>query len=249
MKVKICYRCNRELPATAEYFRRDKAKKDGLRPSCKECEGSSFTIKENLPKGYKRCTKCNKVLPATLEYFHKCKTSVDGLRSDCKKCKGKATQEWYEENKENKSKYHKQWYRKNKKERTEYYKQWAEENREKSNANKNLWNQKRKAMKNKLPATLTNKQWRKIKQDFNNECAYCGQVTKLTQEHFIPLSKGGEYTRNNIIPVCKSCNCSKNNSDFFEWYPKQEFYNKQREDKILEYLNYISEDIQQLSIL
>lgn len=58
----------------------------------------------------------------------------------------------------------------------------------------------------------------------------------LTQDHFLPLSKGGEYTVNNIIPACKNCNCSKQDKDFSEWYSKQEFYRKERELKILEHV-------------
>ena len=75
--------------------------------------------------------------------------------------------------------------------------------------------------------------------------ALYGQV--LHQEHFIPLSKGGEYTHNNIIPACKSCNSSKQDTDFFEWYPTYEEYNEEREQFILEYLGYI-EDTQQLTL-
>lgn len=35
--VKICSDCGKELPATSEYFHRDKNKSDGLRSYCKEC--------------------------------------------------------------------------------------------------------------------------------------------------------------------------------------------------------------------
>jgi hypothetical protein len=70
-------------------------------------------------------------------------------------------------------------------------------------------------------------------------CAYCNKILEnATQDHFIAMSKGGEYTKNNIVPACKSCNSSKNDLDFFEWYPIQKFYSKQREYKILKYLNY-----------
>ncbi len=34
---KQCSKCERCLPATPEFFQRDKQKKDGLRPDCKEC--------------------------------------------------------------------------------------------------------------------------------------------------------------------------------------------------------------------
>jgi len=107
--------------------------------------------------------------------------------------------------------------------------------------------QKRRSMKKNLPATLTTVQWENIKLSFENKCAYCGSELILTQEHFLPLSKGGEYTKNNIIPACRSCNSSKHNHLFSEWYPSQEFYNIDREKKILSHLGYKKQK-QQLSI-
>jgi 5-methylcytosine-specific restriction endonuclease McrA len=85
---------------------------------------------------------------------------------------------------------------------------------------------------------------------FDNKCAYCGKEKPLAQDHFVPLSKGGEYTNNNIICSCKSCNSSKSDKDFFEWYPEQLFYSKEREAKILKYLNYDKKtQTQQLALI
>lgn len=108
-------------------------------------------------------------------------------------------------------------------------------------------NQKRIAKKRSLPFALVTKQWEQIKLYFNNTCCYCDKPLSLAQEHFIPLNKGGEYTTNNIIPSCLSCNSSKNDKDFFTWYPKYEHYSKKREKKILEFLNY-KNGIQQLAL-
>jgi 5-methylcytosine-specific restriction endonuclease McrA len=105
----------------------------------------------------------------------------------------------------------------------------------------------RRARERNLPNTYTAEQWDICKNHFNNFCAYCGEEKPLEQEHFLALSKGGEYTHNNIIPVCKSCNSGKQDNDFFDWYPKQDFYNKKREKKILKFLNY-NNGIQQLSL-
>lgn len=99
----------------------------------------------------------------------------------------------------------------------------------------------------KLPATLTETQWVEIKLYFKNKCAYCGKELPLAQDHFMALANGGEYTHNNIIPACKSCNSSKHVKDFFEWYPRQKYYSKQREYRVLKYLGYKRQK-QQLSI-
>lgn len=120
---------------------------------------------------------------------------------------------------------------------------WRQNNKEKTR----IYCQEYRAKKNGLPATLTVDQWNETKEYFNNRCVYCGKEKSLAQEHFVPLSKGGEYTHNNIIPACRSCNSSKNNKDFFEWYPQQPYYSKEREQKILDFLGY-QQGIQQLTI-
>ena len=132
----------------------------------------------------------------------------------------------------------KQYYKNNMETIRKSHKQWI-----KNNPNKCIkYTQNRNAMKKKLLYNLSEEQWEATLKIFNYQCAYCtkihNQYEKLHQEHFIPLSHGGEYSINNIIPACKSCNSSKRDRDFFEWYPKQEFYNVKQENNILKYLNY-----------
>lgn len=166
--------------------------------------------------------------------------------------------EYYLKNKERKSEYHKYWRINNLDRLRDYGKKYRNDNsvrlREyrlknierirnvqkeyfKNNPEvKRMSEHKRNALKRALPNTLTLNQWNEIKKCFNNKCAYCNSEESLTQDHFIPLSKGGGYTRNNIIPACKSCNSSKGNRDFFEWYKKQMFYNLESEEKIINHL-------------
>lgn len=211
METKICTKCGRELPATEEYFYKKSAKKDGLKAYCKDCS----------KKYHKEWAKNHK--------------------DERKEYQTQYKKEWRssEENKEYENKIRRQHYKTHKKEFAEYFKQKYIKEKQNGNYDKYVMNaQKRLAIKRKLKSTLTLKQWKQIKIKFNNKCAYCGEELPLQQEHFIPLSKGGEYTIHNIIPACRSCNCSKNNKDFFEWYPKQDFYSKEREDFILNHLGY-----------
>ena len=106
---------------------------------------------------------------------------------------------------------------------------------------------KRNSIRRKLPWTLTLEQWEIAKLHFNNECAYCGNKHALAQDHLIPVAKGGEYTKDNIIPSCQSCNSSKGKKEFTKWYSTQEYYSVKRESKILKYLGY-NKQRQQLSI-
>lgn len=168
---------------------------------------------------------------------------------------------YYENNKEKVLKIHRQYYKNNKEKLAELRKQYRENNKElirerrikycsaQSYKEKHkIYTHNRKALKNSLEKNFKISDWELCKSKFNNMCAYCGNEKELTQEHFIPLTKGGEYTVNNIIPVCKECNSSKSNKNFFEWYPKQEFYLKTREKNILNYLNYKNNN-QQLALI
>ena len=125
----------------------------------------------------------------------------------------------------------------------EYGRQWCANNPGK----RVISAQKYRSKKAQLPNSLTAEQWGSIKEAFDGKCCYCGEEKPLAQEHFVALSKGGEYTHNNIVPACKSCNSSKRDKDFFIWFEEQSFYSKRREQKILKYLNYKNK-IQQFSL-
>lgn len=114
---------------------------------------------------------------------------------------------------------------------------YRKENPEIINAIKVHTEQRRRKRASKLPSDFTPEQWKECKDYFNHECAYCGRKLKnLTQDHFVPLSKGGGYTKDNIVPSCRSCNSKKHNKDFDTWYKEQPFYSKARENKIKKYL-------------
>ena len=45
-------------------------------------------------------------------------------------------------------------------------------------------------------------------------CHYCHRkvpVKELTMDHIIPLSRGGQSTKGNLVPCCKECNTAKKN--------------------------------------
>lgn len=43
----------------------------------------------------------------------------------------------------------------------------------------------------------------------NNKCQYCGSTRKLTIDHVIPRSKGGDDTWENLVVACSTCNTKK----------------------------------------
>lgn len=58
---------------------------------------------------------------------------------------------------------------------------------------------------------FTPAQWLALQEACDHRCAYCGKRAKgkLTKDHIIPLSKGGNHTLSNIIPACRHCNSTK----------------------------------------
>ena len=54
-------------------------------------------------------------------------------------------------------------------------------------------------------------EWQRVKDFHRGLCAYCKQAKKLTKDHIIPLSKGGNDYITNIQPLCQSCNSKKHN--------------------------------------
>ncbi|MBF0224661.1 MAG: HNH endonuclease [Desulfobacterales bacterium] len=51
-------------------------------------------------------------------------------------------------------------------------------------------------------------------------CHYCGQQIppqELTMDHIVPLSRGGQSKKGNIVPACKNCNNLKKHNLLMEW--------------------------------
>ena len=204
--------------------------------------------------GTKVCTKCNKKFLATTEYFHRNSQGAYGLNLPCKQCIKKYNHERYLNNRdeileisklynlehrEAKLAYHREYYHKNKEADHARCKRYAntERGRKIINLASRVATARRRERLRKIKKDFTLKDWKDCLEYFDNKCAYCGtELDNLTIEHFIPISSFGETIKTNIIPACKSCNCSKNRHDFNEWYIKQEFYDEDRKQKINEYI-------------
>jgi len=51
-----------------------------------------------------------------------------------------------------------------------------------------------------------------IYQRDDNTCQYCGSQKRLTIDHVIPKSRGGQDTWENMVVACSSCNIKKANT-------------------------------------
>ena len=76
---------------------------------------------------------------------------------------------------------------------------------------------------------------------FDWKCAYSGvSLSKNNRsiDHIIPLSKGGEHEIWNMAPMLTNYNFSKQAKNMMAWYIEQEFYSKERLDKIVAWQQY-----------
>ena len=64
---------------------------------------------------------------------------------------------------------------------------------------------------------LTDGQWAALMGEWGG-CAYCGVGDRaLQRDCVLPISRGGRYTLENVVPACGSCNASKCNDEVTSW--------------------------------
>lgn len=120
-----------------------------------------------------------------------------------------------EENIENFRIYQQGYREKNAEKERERVRDWIEKNREKKNES----NKRHYRAKNKAKGSHSVFEWQEKIIQYSGRCAYCGKIGEaLTEDHIIPLSRGGTDFIDNIVPACHPCNSSKHNSLVEEWF-------------------------------
>lgn len=226
---KRCSVCEKILPATPEYFHRNKYSSDGFTSSCKE--HSKRIRKGSIVNGMKICPRCKRELPATSEYFHARKERKSGFRSKCKVCESeiesrrirpKETKEHhrmrYLATRESYLQRRYAYYHEHIEEYRLYYQRYRQTHIEQCKANGHNRRARNKAAPGKHTA-------HDIKQQYLNQkgrCYYC--AVKLGKgkrdyhvDHIVPLSRGGSNDPSNLVITCPSCNLNKKDKLPHEW--------------------------------
>lgn len=199
----------------------------------------------------KRCTVCKSVKPLT--DFEIDKRSVTGYGARCRSCKRASDRRHYANNPKKRSEYRRNYYRLHSLKRLAYQRNYQQSNadrvrkyqsdyRHKNPDKARQLKQRTLARKRNLPATFTEKHWNFSIAYFNGACAYCGNGVSmfdlhktLHREHHVPVSAGGGYTPDNIVPACQSCNLSKKDNDPIEWCLMK--YGKRKGSAVLKRIN------------
>ena len=100
-----------------------------------------------------------------------------------------------------------------------YMRQYAREHRDQYRAH---WHARR-AREIRASGRFTAAEFRRLTDQFEGRCAYCGGLGPLTADHRTPLSRPELQPTNdigNILPACRPCNSSKGRKterEFREW--------------------------------
>jgi Holliday junction resolvase len=191
----------------------------------------------------KKCTICEKEFPSTEEYFYK---NGNGLSPYCKECSKEKAKKWKESHLEEYLSFHRKSRKKTRLTIREQrkYSDWRPSGKqlEWQRNNKDKISEYRLARNNKIHQISKN-EWESCKKYFNYECAYCGIPIEENKKiygqdfHKDHVVHDGDNDLSNCVPACKRCNCSKWEYDFENWYFENDFYDKEKHNKILKWLH------------
>lgn len=217
MNQKVCTKCQKELPLSN--FSNDSSSKDGLMSRCKIC------VRE-VKRAYYESNR-ESIKKKTNEYYHQNKDKI-AVRTKASREKNKIERSLYDKKRyaimgekirERRRQYYKdnrsieivknrKNYLKNKERYYEKFKIWLSVNTERTKALKRAY----RVRKYSAEGSHTTQQWIELVEKYNYCCLKCKKqfpIEKLTQDHVVPLSKGGSNYIENIQPLCRSCNTGK----------------------------------------
>lgn len=234
---KKCSKCGRWLVTSTINFYRDKTGKYGLKYMCKECDKQKSKKyreehKEELVEKRKKYIEENKekIAQQQKQYYEK-----------NREIKTQKQRQYYQKNRERILQEHQEYFQNNKKERAAYQKQWKKTPA--GIACKFNETVRRRQRKEQQGDGVTKEQWLEMMKYFDWKCAYSGIPLKkgnnMTIDHIEPLVKGGAHEIWNCVPMDRSLNSSKCDSNMEEWYPQQDFYNEDRLNKIYKWCKYV----------
>jgi 5-methylcytosine-specific restriction endonuclease McrA len=180
----------------------------------------------------KQCSKCQKI--KSLDDFYNHQTNADRKSNSCKKCSLAHARARYQKNLESQRERSRI---KAAKERAQFPEKVRKRNRENMNYHFSLnpekfrarsaawkkanpervndWNRSRLSRKKNNQTFFVSEKF--LCRLYKSECAHCGSKENITQDHVIPIARGGSHSEGNLQPLCLSCNSSKKDKTMIEW--------------------------------
>lgn len=192
-ETRVCSRCKKELPLTADYFVRNAKRRHGFIWHCNACHNAACRAYQ-AAHAERTCITCKTCLPLTHEFFYRDKNRPGGLSYVCKPCAVSAAKLYGKAHRAAKYAVHRAWVHNNPERMRLHYK---------------MATARRRARQKALRNTLTADQIALLLA-LHKHCVYCGKRLKKPHlDHLTPLSNGGPTTLQNILPCCGSCNSKK----------------------------------------
>ncbi len=127
---------------------------------------------------------------------------------------------WVKKNREHVRSEARRWGRLHRDELRAYARLWYEAHK----GNHKMYAANRRGWKDSTVVMVTEEEWQTLIKVYENRCAYCHRIMREpTQDHILPLSKGGDHSVENIVPACRPCNSAKKDKEvgeFLVWLDK-----------------------------
>lgn len=168
----------------------------------------------------KVCSACKRELPPSL--FNKDKHKADGLTCRCIECRRPQNRDWIARKRIENPKYGNEWAKQNPEKMRAILarfearnpgrrQKWFDEHPFERRAMLQRARYKRRALKKNAGPSIGAKVIKDILDLQRGRCIGCRRKIArcYTVDHIVPLSAGGDNSRENIQLLCKSCNSSK----------------------------------------
>lgn len=225
-----CSVCEKEFPATAEYFHRCKALPGGLRVDCKLCR--KWQSKEYFSKNRERLLRADKERREREGEEHLAKRRA--RRAVIARRINESRRLAYRVNPEPARALARAYRAANPEKKSQQDRRWREANLERVKANKRRWraaNLDRHRLSQRIHAAKRRGRQLATGESFTKEelliryhsqggrCWWCGAGLNGTYEadHLVPLARGGGNGIANIVCSCSACNRSKGAKLPSEW--------------------------------
>jgi 5-methylcytosine-specific restriction endonuclease McrA len=150
------------------------------------------------------CTRCNIEKGSNSDNFEL--RSNGKYRNQCRGCVSERRAQYYLKNKDDIKSKTSSYAQSHKNETATYKKKWITNNPEKRKEVNRISELKRRAAKKNV--TVNKFTISDIVSTYGDRCFYCGGKFEHV-DHYVPLSKGGPHSLENVRPSCKNCNLRK----------------------------------------